>query len=120
MRFGVNLRFDLKRLSDAQLAALLESAWERYETARTMARPYRLRSSARGPIHHPLAYPFLSILSYSVRPGSWSVEPAFLCSIGGLISSRTRAMMHMHLALCDIADVTDELRRRGTRRKGAV
>jgi hypothetical protein len=119
MRLGVNLRFDLKRLSDAQLAALLESSWERYETAQPMAMPYRLRSSARGPIHHPLAYPFLSILSYS-EPWSWGLSLAFLFSIDGLISSRTRAMMHMHLALCDIADVTDELRRRATRRKKAV
>jgi hypothetical protein len=47
MRFGVNLRFDLKRLSDAQLAALLESSWERYETAQTMAKPFRRRATRR-------------------------------------------------------------------------
>ena len=53
---GVNLRFDLKRLSDLQLAALLERSWQRFETAKSSAKSYTLRASARGPINHPWAF----------------------------------------------------------------
>jgi hypothetical protein len=42
---------------------------------------------------------------------------AFNLSIAALFSVENRAIMHMHLALCDIADVTDELQRRALRRR---
>jgi hypothetical protein len=112
---GVNLRFDLKRLSDLQLAALLERSWQRFETAESRAKSYTLRASARGPINHPWAYPFISILNYGLAP--WNMTLAFNLSIAALFSVENRAIMHMHLALCDIADVTDELQRRALRRR---
>lgn len=111
MGFGVNLRFDLKPLGEAQLTALLESSWQCYEAAKEEAEPYILHYSARGLIRHPCAYPFVSMLSYG-WPRLWNLGPAFFYSIWGLISSRERAVMHMHLALCEIADITDEIQRR--------
>lgn len=111
MGFGVNLRYDLKSLGEAQLAARLESSWQCYEVAKNEAAPYNLNYSARGLIHHPYAYPFVSLLSYG-WPRLWNLAPAFIYSIWGLILSRERAVMHMHLALCEIADITDEIQRR--------
>jgi hypothetical protein len=115
MGWGVNLRFDLKRLSDFQLAALLERSWQRFETAKSRAKSYTLRASARGPIRHSWAYPFISILNYGLA--SWDMTLAFHPSISALFSLEDRAIMNMHLALCDIADITDELQRRASRRR---
>jgi hypothetical protein len=109
MSWGVNLRFDLKRLNDQQLAALLENSWQRFETAKSSAKSYTLRASARGPIRHPWAYPFISILNYGL---AWDMTLAFNVSIAALFSRENSAIMNMHLALCDIADIMDEIRRR--------
>jgi hypothetical protein len=119
MDFGINLRFDLKALSDSQLAELLERSWQRHDAAKAGTASYRLLYSGRGPVRHPSAYPFISVLRYGSGLG-WSMGPAISCCIAGLISSQLRAVMQMHLAMCDIADVTDELQRRLLRRGGAV
>jgi hypothetical protein len=114
MRFGLDLRFDLKRLSEAQLGALLDDCWCRYEAAKSRA-VHPLYYSARGPVRHRWAYAFSSLLRYgSAWPG-----PAVCVSVESLISRESQAVLHMHLALCDIADISDELQRRVARR-GAV
>lgn len=111
MGLGINLRFDLMRLSDTQLAALLDECWQRYEAARESAAPLVVLSSGRGLIRHAWAYPFVSVLMYG-RSFLWAFGLAVECSLAGLISARDRAIMQMHLALCDIADIEDEIRRR--------
>jgi hypothetical protein len=116
MGLGINLRFDLKPLTDAQLAELLELSWKRHEEAKGHTGSYKLLYSSRGPIRHSKAYPFFSILRYGT-PLGWSLGLALSCSMESLISAQARAVMQMHLALSDIADAMDEIRRRGPRRK---
>ena len=119
MGFGINLRFDLKALSDTELAELLERSWQRHDAGNAGTASYKLLHSGRGPIRHSSAYPFVSMLRYGSGSG-WRMGPAISCSMAGLMSSQLRAVMQMHLALCDIADVTDELQRRLLRRGRAV
>ena len=111
MSFGINLRFDLKKLSDAQLANLLEQAWQRHDAAKARQSLWDLQYSSRGFIRHPLAYPFISVLRYGTG-FLFTMGLAISYSLDSLISPSSRAVMQMHLALCDIADVMDELGRR--------
>jgi hypothetical protein len=117
---GLNLRSDLKRASDADFAALLDASWQRHDAAKDAVPSFqRLTASYRGPIRHPLAYPFISLLRFGAGGAlTLHIGLAFSHSIAGLFLPWERAVMQMHLALCDIADITDELKRR-TLRKSA-
>jgi hypothetical protein len=111
MLLSLNLRHDLARMSDAQLAERLERTWQMYSQAEAEAWPCRLMGSFRGPIRHPLAYPFLSWLG--VRSGiTFTFGPSFWLSIGSLLSKRGRTWMRMHLTLCEVRDINDEIKRR--------
>jgi hypothetical protein len=116
MGFGINLRSDLRRMTDVELAALLARCWERRDTACSRVPQFTLAASYRGLIRHPTAYPFISVLrtGYGI---TWSIGVAFFYSLESVISPCTRAIMNMHLALCDIADINDELRRRKAKRR---
>jgi hypothetical protein len=118
MGFGINLRLGLKWASDKRLAAKLEDAWHRFEAAKCIAAPLKLEHSDRGPIRHPLAYRFISVVSDS--RGLFFLDGldfAFVYSAAAVLSSRHGAIMHMHLALCDLADIHDEIARRVSRRR---
>ena len=115
MGFAINLRSDLRRMSDTELTALLARCWERHDAAKALASSFKLIASYRGFIRHPTAYPLISVL----RVGSaftWSMGLAVGFGFEGAISPPYRAIMKMHLALCDIADINDELARRNGRR----
>lgn len=116
MRLSINLRFDLKRLTDAELSETLEFAWQRFELAKAAAAPYALSYSWRGPVRHRIAYPICSMLSSEAGflPSfglavEWGIEAIFL--------RKTQAVLHMHLAICDISDISDEIRRRSAPRR---
>jgi hypothetical protein len=82
------------------------------------ASPLTLEHSDRGPIRHPLAYRVISVMSDS--RGFFFLDGldfAFVYSAAAFLSSRHRAIMHMHLSLCDIADINDEIARRVSRRR---
>ena len=111
MPLSLNLRHDLKRLSDAQLAERLERTWQDYSQAEAEARPLKLKASFRGPIRHPTAYPFLSWVGVRALL-SFTFGPSFGFSVQGLLSKRLRALTRMHLTLCEARDVTDEIKRR--------
>jgi hypothetical protein len=111
MPLSLNLRHDLARMSDAQLAERLERIWQMYSQARAEASPYRLMASFRGPIRHPLVYPFLSWMA--IRLGiTFHFGPSFWLSIGSLLCKRGRTWMRMHLTLCEVRDITDEMKHR--------
>jgi hypothetical protein len=99
MPLSLNLRHDLKRMSDAQLAERLERTWQTYSEAEAEAWPYKLLASFRGPFRHPLAYPFFSWVGVGSAL-SFTFGPSFGFSIGGLLSKRFRTLMRMHLAFC--------------------
>jgi hypothetical protein len=114
MRVSLNLRHDLANMSDAQLAERLERSWQTHSQAEADARPLKLRASFRGPIRHPLAYPFMSWVGVSGFGGASSgLSGGF--SIQGLFSQRSRALMRIHLSLCEAHDVLDEMERRAAR-----
>jgi hypothetical protein len=70
MALSINLRGDLAQLSDAELAARLEQAWQAYEVAekREWTSNWWLLGK-RGPIRHPRAYQFVAALQ--ATDGGW-------------------------------------------------
>jgi hypothetical protein len=106
MRLGINLRDDLKRLTDAQIAAELERLLDEREKLygsvsvlvvdqKLLYRWGLLFPFGRGLIHHPLAYK--------------------LC--GGGFGRFTTIFGCLYLLDCEIKDVRDEIQRRVKRRK---
>jgi hypothetical protein len=122
MRLSLNLRHDLATLSDAELAERLERTWQAHARAEREASPGKLWASFRGPVRHPLAYPFISWVGVSHRLGrtfGLSSGPAFWLGVQGLLSTWRRALIRMHLALCEARDTTDEMKRRVASRQVA-
>src|SRR5262245_58886763 len=110
MRFGINLRGDLAKLSDAELAARLESVWQTYQVTRTKRAWWPvLWHSRRVPIRHTWAYR-LFYVGGSVA--AWTV--AFLVADA---DPAWKARMDGHLAICEIQDLTNEIERRMATRK---
>jgi|SRR5580692_1686090 hypothetical protein len=104
---SLNLRFDLAKLSETELVQRVEEAWRTYHTAEAAKRSgIELRNSWNGPIRHPLAYRFLSFFERR-HLGSWSIKAPML---------EWGPTVDMHLALCEIRDLMDELERRVARR----
>src|SRR5262245_40662500 len=110
---SINLRYDLASMSDAQLAERLERTWQMHSRAEAEALPLTLGASFRGPVRHPLAYPFISWLGVRAGFVGASFGPSFSYSIQGLLSERYRALMRTHLSLCEARDIVDEIKRRG-------
>jgi len=108
---SINLRYDLASMSDAQLEERLERIWQMHSRAVAEALPLKIWASFRGPVRHPLAYPFTSWLGVRFVFGV-SFGPSFSFSIQGLFSERDRAVMRTHLSLCEARDIVDELKRR--------
>jgi len=113
MALSINLRFDLKKLGDSQLADRLRRAVHDQESAAAAASPHRLKWSSRGLIRHPSAYPVLSVM----RCSSFDIGLAFGSWIGGEVLGITAIsrLLKLHLAICEVRDIMDELRRRGYR-----
>jgi hypothetical protein len=114
MARGINLRGDLAKLDDAELAARLQDAWVACEVATQRPRWSWLLYSHRGPIRHPRAYRFLSVLS-----GGTTTEPWLDLLLAALLSSKRfeglitpDSATARHLALCEISDINDEIKRR--------
>jgi hypothetical protein len=114
---SLNLRYDLASLSDEQLAERFEQIWQAHSQAEAEAWPLKLRASFGGPIRHPLAYPFLSWVGASGFGGA-HFGLSYEFSIGGLFSQQYRALMRIHLSLCEARDITDEIKRRVITRGG--
>jgi hypothetical protein len=103
----LNLRFDLARLNEAELMQRVDAAWRSYHAAE--ARKWHgieLRNSWNGPIRHPIAYRFLSFLERRYWGGGSITTPGL----------RWDPTVEMHLTLCEIRDLMDELERRVVRR----
>jgi hypothetical protein len=116
MRFSINLRGDLAKLGDVELVERLEAAWQAYETApKPSWLDWKLLWRWRGPFRHPRFYRFLSVLSKTAPEGGWF---AFLfaawafSSKGAEPPARNDPAIDVHLILCEIRDLTDEMERR--------
>src|SRR5262245_20937060 len=98
MGFSINLRGDLAKLSDAELAARLDDAWQAYRNIEAKFPRVKLWCSYRGPVRHPWAYRFLSVLGISGSGfGYFGSAPLLVGPKYG----------HPHLTLCEIRDLTD-------------
>jgi hypothetical protein len=106
----INLRSDLARLDDAEIAKALELRWDEFETAREKSRS-KLRLSMRGPIRHHWAYRFLSL--------GCVTGPGFSLYLGNIwlgIASYEK----LHLTMCEIRDLQDEIKKRLVKREAAT
>ena len=102
MRFAINLRRDLAKLGDADLAARLEQARQDYHAADQL-NAGKLWYSRRGPIRHPWIYRLFSVAGMSRASG-------FYFGFGPFV--RYSRATDMHLILCEIRDLTDEMEQR--------
>src|SRR5262245_30340616 len=104
MSLSINLRGDLAKLSDEELAARLAAAWERHRAAENSTPgDFNIWYSQRGPIKHPWAYRLFSVMGVSSR--WWFISLRVGPGVG-------HGPMGMHLALCEILDIHDEIQRR--------
>jgi hypothetical protein len=106
---AVNLRGDLAKLSDAELAERLEAAWREYEAAPRSGWWWNWSDRpSRGPIRHPRAYRFLMLLQGS------SGSPFDLLLSLAFSSKRFahRLRPNSELSVCEIRDIMDEIERR--------
>jgi hypothetical protein len=118
MRFSINLRGDLAKLSDAALVERIENAWQDYEVAaRKPRRRGKLAGSWNGPIRHPWAYRFTSAIywRYGFLAGRMGTIGDF--GAASLLGFRAPPEIDMHLTLCEIRDLMDELERRVIHRR---
>jgi hypothetical protein len=102
-------------MSSAQLAERLEHTWKMHRRAEAEALPLELWGSFRGPVRQRSAYPFISWLGARVGFFLLSFGPSFFYSIEGLFSEKHRALMRVHLSLCEARDIIDEIKRRAIR-----
>jgi hypothetical protein len=106
MGLSINLRGDLAKLSDAELASRLQQLWTACDEERDNPKYGAFWYSHRGPIRHPWAYRFFS----------FTMVPAFLFFFGNFVL--WDVTLQMHLKLCEIRDLTDEVQRRTGRARG--
>ena len=123
MALSINLRSDLAKLTDAELAQRLEDNWRAHE-ATGLPRPGRfsiqfpLMYSFRAPFRHRRVYRFLAVLGGG--SGTWlDILFATLLSSGRLekLIRASDPVTNAHLSLCEIRDIMDEIERRVAQRK---
>jgi hypothetical protein len=110
MRLSVNLRDDLAKLSDTELATRLDAAWRTYDSTK---KPWLWRGPLwRSPVRHPRAYRFLSLLGTS--SGSWFdlLFAAALSAKGAEPLLRRNPAMDLDLTIYEIRDLMEEMERR--------
>lgn len=119
---GLNLRADLAKLSDEELAARLEVLCSALDEARRNQR----RSwsvplfSFRGPIRHPRAYRFLWLMQDPSDFVLAHVFAAFVFSSKRYENYFNPPAAHLHLTTCELKDIADEIKRRIAYRKANV
>ncbi|HZO47309.1 MAG TPA: hypothetical protein VFB68_15545 [Xanthobacteraceae bacterium] len=124
MGLSINFRSDLAKLSDAELATRLETAWNSYEAANKLKKSWWSRWSflgSRGPIRHPGAYRFLAALRSGAGGEAWLLPLFALLSIRSKSEESVRRLddnASMHIDLCEINDIVEEIERRVSRRQG--
>ena len=106
MRFGVNLRGDLAKLDDAEIASRFEGLISEMETKHKVV--YQAgKWSARGLLH--------ARIFYRIQAGIFGVLFAF-----GGNTMVTPSGIELYLLGCELADVRDEIERRVRRRKATA
>jgi hypothetical protein len=116
MALALNLRGDLAKLSDAELAERLSAAWQRHDANRQYADDSPV-FSLRGPMRHPRIYRFLMWLRATEGNFHLLALPLVLSSSLTDRMCGHFALGEPHLALCEIRDIMDEMKKRVAARK---
>jgi hypothetical protein len=122
VKASVNLRGDLAKLSDAELAARLEATWQALDAARSrkssfwtfgITPQFWLVYPWRGPFRHPRFYRFWMMLSLS-RGNLLAavVAAAFLSGKKFEQALRHDADADQYLSITEVRDIMDEIERR--------
>jgi len=123
MALSLNLRSDLAKLTDAELAHRLEQSFRAYDAANDRKRWWNSGSLSwifRGPIRHPRAYRFFAALTGS--SGSW-LDVLFATVLSDKRSARllgpgADVQSDLYLQVCEMRDIVDEAERRIAHRQG--
>ena len=99
MRFGLNLRGDLAKLSDTELATRLDQTIKELEQTQPTFGVWMIFRGTRGPLRHPWFYK-LHLLLGGVSWWQTSIWP------------NEDGTGRRHLLECELQDLRDELRRR--------
>ena len=110
MRFGINLRGDLAKLTDAEIASMFETLMSKRETT-YQAAPFQAGNKwlyqkgfgmplGRGPFHAPVFYRFLGLSYVNIF--------------------RSPSLYDIYLLDCELKDIRDEIERRVRRQKTAM
>lgn len=112
MTLALNLRFDLARLSDAELAKRCDAIWADVEELERDGGPIRTSPRWRGPVRHPRAYLFWAMVRQSSAAELEILLSAFAAntSLADVVSRMPR--IRLHLALCEMQDILDEMKSR--------
>jgi hypothetical protein len=118
---SINLRGDLAKLSDDELAERLDAAWLEYESARHRKGGAWFSWPWRGPIRHPRVYRFLSALGGTSGDAVASLVFATILSTKRFerLLRDSNPPTDENLALFKIRDIMDEIKRRLAQRKAA-
>ena len=111
MHFGINLRGDLAKLTDAEIASMFETLISKRETTYQAVSPFQLGNKwlyqkgfgmplGRGPFHAPIFYRFLGLSYFNIFGGP--------------------SLYDLYLLDCELKDVRDEIERRVRRQKTAM
>jgi hypothetical protein len=121
MALSINLRGDLAKLSDEELAARLKEAWDQYEAAEKRFHWWTARGwllGKRGPVRHPRVYQFLAAVQHT--DAQW-VSLLFATALSHKDASgfvqRLDRNAGMHMSACEIQDIVDEIERRMEQRQ---
>jgi hypothetical protein len=121
MGLNINLRGDLAKLGDDELAERLKEAWRAYEEADGRFHWWQPRwwlLGRRGPIRHPRAYQFLAALQ--ATDGGWLntlfATVASHKDAAGFVRRFDRTA-GMHVSICEIHDMIEEIERRLDKRQ---
>lgn len=112
MTLALNLRFDLARLTDAELAARCDAIWADMEALEHDRGALRASPRWRGPIRHPRAYLFFAMAGSGSASELDILLSAFVSgtALADVVSRLPR--IRLHLALCEMQDILDEMKSR--------
>lgn len=120
MAFSLNLRVDLARLTDAELKQRYGVLRGELHQLEKIQGPVQSMTRWRGPIRHPRAYVFWAMCGISGIRELDVLVSAFAANMALTDVLAHAPGMRLHLILCELQDIQDEVQGRagGRGRRG--